>query len=62
MSQKLNLRSALYSKRFGVKGRQLSSLLLLLLPSHLSSVASDDGTSSNDFPVSSFVISLDSRN
>lgn len=62
MLQKLNLRSVLYSKRFGVKGRQLLSLLLFLLPNHLSSVASDDGTSSNDFPFSSFVVSLDSTN
>ena len=62
MLQKLNLRSVLYSKRFGVKGRQLLSLLLFLLPNHLSSVASDDGTSSNDLPFSSFVVSLDSTN
>ena len=62
MLQKLNLNSVLYSKRFGVMGRQLLSLLLCLLSNHLPSVASDGGTSSNDFPVLSFVISLDSTN
>lgn len=45
----INLKSILYSKRFGVNGGQLLSILLFLLSNHLPSIASDGHTFADDF-------------